>query len=108
MCKGDAHDDVEQWTIPADSKHLNSHLAGKERGFGGGLGWSRTCKHDLAGLWSKSDFEFLQKINAQNQTSYSCLQKTGSEHFALELDNFGDETPRGDWFSICSLEKGFR
>jgi hypothetical protein len=68
------------------------------------LGRRYTSKHDLAGLWSNSDFEFSQKINAQNRTGISCLQKTGSEHFALEPGSFGDE--RGDWFSICSLEKG--
>jgi hypothetical protein len=27
MCKGDGHGDVEKWTMPADSKHLNSTLA---------------------------------------------------------------------------------
>jgi hypothetical protein len=65
-------------------------------------------KQDLAGFWSNSDSEFSQKINAQDRNSNSCLEKTGSEHFALELDSFGDETPSGDWFSICSLEKGTR
>jgi hypothetical protein len=29
---------------------------------------------------SNRDFEFSQKINAQDGTSNSCLQKTGSEH----------------------------
>jgi hypothetical protein len=48
----------------------------------------------------------LKKINAQHGTSNSCLQKTGSEYFALELNSFGDETPSGDWFFICSLERG--
>jgi hypothetical protein len=63
---------------------------------------------DLAGFWSNSDFEFLQKIDAQDGTSSSVLQKTGSVHFALELGSFGDETPRGNLFSICSFEKGTR
>jgi hypothetical protein len=44
----------------------------------------------------QSDFEFSQKINAQDGTGNSCLQKTGSEHFALELGSFGEETLRGD------------
>ncbi len=74
----------------------------RQKRFGGRDG---ACKQDLAGFWSNSDSEFSQKINAQDGSSNSCLQKTGSEHFALELDSFGDETPSGDWFSMCSLYK---
>jgi hypothetical protein len=48
----------------------------------------------------------LLKINAQNGTSNGCLQTTGSKLFDLELDSFGDETPRGDCFSCAPLRRG--
>jgi hypothetical protein len=69
----------------------------RQRGFGGSLGRRHTSKHDLAVLWGNSDSELSQEINAQNGTSNSCLQETGSKKFALKLDHFCDESPRGDW-----------
>jgi hypothetical protein len=33
------------------------------------------------------------------------LQKTRSEKFALKLDSSLDESPRGDWLSICPLRR---
>jgi hypothetical protein len=47
------------------------------------------------------DFEFSQKVNAQNVTSHSGLQKTRSEKFAFKLNSSLDESPRGDRLSIC-------
>jgi hypothetical protein len=62
----------------------------------------------LADLWNNSDFEFSQKINAQNGTGHSGLQKSGCEKFALKLQSFLDETARGDRLPICPFEKGTR
>jgi hypothetical protein len=62
----------------------------------------------LVDVWGNSDFEFSQEVNAQNGTSHSGLQKTGCEKFALELDSFLNETPRGDRMPICPFEKGTR
>jgi hypothetical protein len=42
----------------------------------------------LAGLWSNSDAELSQEINAQNGTCHCGLQKLGSKKFALKLDGF--------------------
>jgi hypothetical protein len=36
------------------------------------------------------------------------LQEIGNKKFALELDSFLNETPRGDWLPICPFEKGTR
>jgi hypothetical protein len=41
-------------------------------------------------LWSNSDSKLSQEINAQDGTSNSCLQKTGSKKSALKLDSFGN------------------
>jgi hypothetical protein len=60
----------------------------------------------LAGVWGNSDLEFSQKVNAQNGTGHSGLQEIGNKKFALELDSFLNETPRGDWLLICSLRRG--
>jgi hypothetical protein len=62
----------------------------------------------MAGLWNKFDFEFSQKVNAQNGTCLSGLQKTRSEKFALKLDSALDEAPRGDRLSFCSFRKRAR
>jgi hypothetical protein len=64
----------------------------KQRGFGGSLGCHHTSKHDLAVLWRNNDYELSQEINAQNGTSNSCLQETGSKKFALKLGRFCDES----------------
>ncbi len=47
----------------------------EQRGFGGELGDRCTSKHDLEVLWSNSDSELSQEIDAQNGSSNSCLQK---------------------------------
>jgi hypothetical protein len=60
----------------------------------------------LVDVWGNSDFEFSQEVNAQNGTSHSGLQKTGCKKFALALDSFLNETPRGDRLPICPFEKG--
>jgi hypothetical protein len=39
-------------------------------------------------LWSNSDSELSQEINAQNKACHCVLQKTGSKKFALKLDGF--------------------
>ncbi len=44
-------------------------------------------KQNVTGLWNNFDFGFSQKINAQNGTCHSGLQKTRSEKFALKLDS---------------------
>jgi hypothetical protein len=69
-------------------------------------GWAAATQANMIWLVFGVTVIFAQKINAQNRTGNSCLQKNGSEHFALELDSFGDE--RGHWSSICSLEKRTR
>jgi hypothetical protein len=58
----------------------------------------------LIDFWGNSDFEFSQKINAQNGTGHSGLKKTGCKKFALELHSFLDETPRGDGLPISPPE----
>jgi hypothetical protein len=50
--------------------------------------YKQTRFSDLAGFWSNSNFEFSQKINAQDRACNGSLQKAGSEEFALELDSF--------------------
>jgi hypothetical protein len=49
-----------------------------------------------AGLWNNFDFEFSEKVIAQNGTCHSGLQKTRSEKFALKLDSSLHESRRGD------------
>jgi hypothetical protein len=58
----------------------------------------------LVAFWVNSDFEFSQKVDAQNGTSHSGLQKTGCKKFALELHSFFNETPRRDGLPICPPE----
>jgi hypothetical protein len=62
----------------------------------------------VAGLWNNFDFEFSQKVNAQNGTCHSGLQKTRSEKLALKLDSSLDESPRGDRLSISFFKKRAR
>jgi hypothetical protein len=57
----------------------------------------------LVEFWGNSEFEFSPKVNAQNGTSHSGLQKTGCKKFALELQCL-NETPRGDGLPICPPE----
>jgi hypothetical protein len=59
----------------------------------------------LAGVWGNSDPEFSQKVNAQNGTCHSSLQKGRSKKLALKLHGFLNESPRGDGLSICLFEK---
>jgi hypothetical protein len=59
-----------------------------QKRFGSGPGSRRTSKQNLAGLWSNSDSELSQEINAQNGTCHCGLQKTGGKKFALKLDSF--------------------
>ncbi len=78
---------------------LNKHGGGGRsrcRQFRGGRGRCSASKLYLVDVWGNSDFEFSQEVNAQNGTSHSGLQKTGCKKFALELDRFFNETPRGD------------
>jgi hypothetical protein len=47
------------------------------------------CKQTvLVDLLGNSDSEFSQKVDAQNGTSHSGLQKTGCKKFALKLQLF--------------------
>jgi hypothetical protein len=75
-----------------------------------GGSWGRCCtsKQYLAGFWSYSDSELSQEINAQNGTCHCGLQKFGCKQLALKLDGFRNETPRGDWLSICPPKQGAR
>jgi hypothetical protein len=50
-------------------------------------GWAIAEKY-LAGLWSHSNSELPQEINAQNGTCHCGLQKFGCEKLALKLDGF--------------------
>jgi hypothetical protein len=61
----------------------------------------------LIDFWRNSDFEFSQKVNAQDGTSHSGLQEGCCKKLALELHSFLDKTPRGDGLAICSF-KGAR
>jgi hypothetical protein len=70
-----------------------------------GRGRCNANKQNVAGLWNNFDFEFSQKVIAQNGTCHSGLQKTRSENFALKLDSSLDESPRWDRLSICSFTK---
>jgi hypothetical protein len=60
----------------------------------------------LAGLWSNSDFEFSQKINAQNGTCNRSLQKIGSEKFVLELNSLGTKPQEGIGNPFANLTRG--
>ncbi len=60
----------------------------------------------LVDVWENSDLEFSQEINAQNGTGHGGLQKIGFKKFALKLDSFFNETPRGDRLPICPFENG--
>ncbi len=70
-----------------------------------GSGQDRRCtsKENFACLWSNSDSELSQEVNAQKRTCHCCLQKLGSKKFALKLDGFLNKSPRGDWLSIRPL-----
>ncbi len=46
------------------------------------------------------------KVNAQNRTGHSGLQKGCCKKLALELHSFFNETPRGDRLPICPFERG--
>jgi hypothetical protein len=50
----------------------------------------------------------MHKMEGNFRSKHFTYSGTGSDHFALELDSFGDESPRGNLFSIWSLEKGTR
>jgi hypothetical protein len=48
------------------NKRLNNWRNVGQKQFGGGWGHRRTSKQSLAGLWSNSNSELSQEINAQN------------------------------------------
>jgi hypothetical protein len=73
---------------------------------GGRLGLQHTSKHDLTGLWSNSDSELNQEINAKNGTSNSYLQKNGSKKFALKLDSFLMNPQKGIGNPFAPLTRG--
>ncbi len=87
---------------------VNNRRNAGQRRFGGGLDRHSTSKQYLASLWSNSDSELSQDINAQNGTCHCSLQNFGCKKLALKLDGFGNETPRGDWSAICTLKQGAR
>jgi hypothetical protein len=60
----------------------------------------------VAGLWNNFDFKFSQKVNAQNGTCHSSLQKTRSKKFALKLDSSLDESPEGIGCPSAPLRRG--
>jgi hypothetical protein len=57
----------------------------------------------LAGLWSNSDSELSQEINAQKGTCHCGMQKFCCKKLALKLEGFGNETSRGNWLAIGTL-----
>jgi hypothetical protein len=61
---------------------------------------------NLADLWSNSDFEFSQKVDAQNGTCHSGLQETGSEEFALKLNSFLINPQEGMGCPSAPLRRG--
>jgi hypothetical protein len=64
-----------------------------QKRFGGGWGHRRTSKQYLAGLWSNSDSELSQEINAQNGTCYCGLQKLSCEKLA-QIGWFFKQNPK--------------
>jgi hypothetical protein len=62
---------VAEWN---ENKRLNSGQNVGQRHFGGGWGRCRSSKQYLAGLWSNSDSQLSQEINAQNRTCHCGLQ----------------------------------
>jgi hypothetical protein len=74
----------------ADEAAENKKGAGKtaEGKIRGRRGRCSASKLYLVDLWNNSDLELSQKVNAQNRTSYSSLQKTGCEKLALKLHIF--------------------
>ncbi len=90
------------------NKRLNNRRNAGQRRFGGGCDRHSASKQNLAGLWSNSDSELSQEINAQNGTCHCGLQNFGCKKLALKLDGFGNKIPRGDWLAICTLKQGAR
>jgi hypothetical protein len=70
--------------------------------------YCRARKLYLVDFWRNSDLEFSQKVNAQNGTSHSSLQKSCCKKLALKLHSFFNAAPKGDWLPICPFEKGAR
>jgi hypothetical protein len=60
----------------------------------------------LVDLWNNSDFEFSQKVNAQNGTGHGGLQKNGCEKFALELHSFFMKPQEGIGCPSAPLRRG--
>ncbi len=90
------------------NRRLNNGQNAGQRWCGGGWVHCRTSKQCLAGLWSNSDSELSQEINAQNGTCHCSLQKFCCKKLALKLDGFGNETPREDWLAIGTLQQRAR
>ncbi len=61
---------------------------GRWRQKNGGRGRCWTSKLYLADFWRNSDFEFFQKVTAQDGTGYCSLQKSWCKKFALKLHSF--------------------
>jgi hypothetical protein len=76
---------LERRTGPLKTKKGQARPLKENRG---GRGRCGAGKLYLVDVWSNSDFEFSQEVNALNGTSHSGLKKTGCKEFALELDGF--------------------
>ncbi len=95
---------TESGIFCVDGMESNSSTIGETLGKGSSV----ESKQYLAGLWSNSDSELSQEINAKNGTCHCGLQNFSCKKLALKLGGFGNETPREDWLTICTLKQGAR
>jgi hypothetical protein len=58
--------------------------------------------------WETVTLNFIKKSQCPEWDRPQRLARNGYKKFALELDSFLNETPRGDWLPICPFEKGTR
>jgi hypothetical protein len=62
------------------------------------LGHHYTSKHDFTVLWSNTDSELSQEIDAQKMApATAACKKLEVKSLPLKLDHFCDESPRRDW-----------
>jgi hypothetical protein len=86
------------------NRRLNNERNAGQRWFSSGWGRHHTSKQYLAGLWTNSDSELSQEINAQNRICHCSLQKFCFKKLALKLGGFVNKTPREDWLAIGTLK----
>jgi hypothetical protein len=60
----------------------------------------------LVDVWNNSDFEFSQKVNAQNGTSHSSLQKLDVKSFPWNCTVFLMKPQEGIGYPSAPLRRG--